>query len=64
MKSAVLKSFTADVETEEQEALYADWLRAQVQEALDDPRPGIPHDAVMAEMHAIIAQTRKRQAGG
>jgi DNA-damage-inducible protein J len=29
-------------------------LRAKVQEALDDPRPPIPHDHVMAEVQAII----------
>lgn len=25
------------------------WFRAQVQESLDDPRPGIPHAEVKAE---------------
>jgi hypothetical protein len=25
------------------------WFRAQVQEAIDDPRPSIPHDQVMAD---------------
>lgn len=27
----------------------------RVQEAMDEPRPGIPHDDVMAEMDAVIA---------
>ncbi len=39
--------------TEEAEA-YDAWFRAKVREALDDPRPGIPHEQVMAEMQAII----------
>jgi|TARA_R110002124_G_scaffold46149_4_gene138745 hypothetical protein len=39
--------------TEEAEA-YDVWFRAKVREALDDPRPGIPHEQVMAEMQAII----------
>ncbi|MFC5345789.1 hypothetical protein ACETK8_01970 [Brevundimonas staleyi] len=39
--------------TEEAEA-YDAWFRAKVQEALDDPSEGIPHDQVMAEMQAII----------
>jgi hypothetical protein len=39
--------------TEEAEA-YDVWFRARVQEALDDPRPPVPHDQVMAEMQAII----------
>jgi hypothetical protein len=30
------------------------WFRAKVQEAMDDPRPGIPHDVVMDETRAII----------
>jgi len=30
------------------------WFRARVKEALDDARPGIPHDVVMDETRAII----------
>ncbi|WP_347259056.1 hypothetical protein [Methylocaldum sp.] len=30
------------------------WFRAQVQAALDDSRPGIPHDDVMAELKATL----------
>lgn len=41
------------VSTEEAEA-YDLWFRARVQEALDDPRPGIAHDQVKADMQAII----------
>jgi len=33
-------------------AAYDTWFRAQVQEALDDPRPGIPHAQVKAEWAA------------
>ncbi|AZE76863.1 antitoxin [Pseudomonas synxantha] len=33
---------------------YEQWFRVKVQEALDDPRPGIPHDEVMREMKAFI----------
>ncbi len=29
---------------------YDAWYRAKVQEALDDPRPGIPHEEVLAYM--------------
>lgn len=47
--------------TEEAEAHDA-WFRAKVREALDDPRPGIPHDQVMAEMQAIIDGKAKPQA--
>ena len=46
----------------EEEAAYDVWYRKQVQEALDDPRPGIPHDEVMAEMRAIVEKARARSA--
>lgn len=36
-------------------AAYDTWFRARVQEALDDPRPSIPHEEVMAE----FAERRK-----
>ena len=38
-----------------QAAAYGKWLAAEIQAAIDDPRPGIPHDEVMAEMDAAIA---------
>jgi len=47
--------------TEEAEA-YDAWFRAKVREALDDPRPGIPHEQVMAEMQAIIDGKAKPEA--
>ncbi|HRO58205.1 MAG TPA: hypothetical protein PK177_03405 [Burkholderiaceae bacterium] len=37
-------------------AAYNDWLAAEIQEAIDDPRPSIPHDEVMARMDARIDQ--------
>lgn len=43
--------------TEEAEA-YDVWFRARVQEALDDPRPPVPHDQAMAELQAIIDERR------
>jgi DNA-damage-inducible protein J len=36
------------------------WFRAKVQEALDDTRPQIPHQQVMADAQALI--DRKRRA--
>ena len=47
--------------TEEAEA-YDLWFRAKVQESLDDPSPGIPHDEVMAEMRALIDSKRRDAA--
>ena len=34
---------------------YDAWFRANVQEALDDPRPSVSHDQVMAEVRATVA---------
>ncbi len=38
-----------------QAAAYAKWLAAGIRESIDDPRPSILHDEVMAEMEADIA---------
>jgi len=40
-------------------AAYDKWFRAQVREAIDDPRPNIPHEDVMADVKAAIAKARK-----
>jgi hypothetical protein len=41
---------------------YDQWFRAQVQAALDDPRPSIPHEAVEAEFaerrQALLAKMK------
>jgi hypothetical protein len=52
----IISPIASEFETEEQATSYDRWFRAQVQASLDDPRPGIPHDQVMAEMDAIIAE--------
>ena len=44
-------------------AAYDKWFRAQVQEAIDDPHPGIPHEEVAAEFADSRAALRKRIAG-
>lgn len=36
-------------------AAYNQWLAGEIQSSIDDPRPGIPDDEVMAEMDADIA---------
>jgi hypothetical protein len=40
-------------------AAYTKWLAAELQASIDDPRPSIPHDEVMAEMDADIATLAK-----
>jgi len=61
--SVQLSPIVSEFETEEQAASYDRWFRRKVQESLDDPRPGIPHDQVMAEMETIIAQAEAKRRG-
>jgi DNA-damage-inducible protein J len=35
---------------------YDQWFRAKVREALDDPRPALPHRDVIADLRARIGQ--------
>lgn len=39
-------------------AAYDKWLKAEVQEAIDDTSPTIPHNEVMKEVRAVIATAR------
>lgn len=57
--NTIRPSIESEFANAEEAAAYDRWFRAQVQEAMDDPRPGIPHDQVMAEMRALIASKRK-----
>lgn len=59
--NTVLSPLVSEFETEEQEASYTAWLKAKVQASLDDPRPGIPHDQVMAEIDLIITEAENRK---
>jgi hypothetical protein len=53
--SDLVRAFMREFVQRQREARKHDkWLRAKVQQALNDPRPGIPHDVVMDETRAII----------
>jgi len=60
--SAVLSPLVSEFETEEQEASYTAWLKAKIQASLNDPRPNIPHDKVMAEARALLESKKKTRA--
>lgn len=62
--SAQLSPIVSEFETQEQADSYDRWFRAKVKASLDDPRPGVPHDQVMAEMDEIIAAAERRLAKG
>jgi len=40
---------------------YNQWLTAEIQASIDDPRPDISHDEVMAEMNADIATLQNKE---
>jgi len=50
-----------EFESEEQAASYDRWFRAEVQKSLEDPRPNIPHEQVMAEIEALMERLRRKQ---
>ncbi len=60
--NAVLSPLVSEFETEEQATRYAAWVKEKVKASLDDPRPGIPHDQLMAEMEAIIVEAESRHS--
>jgi hypothetical protein len=63
--SQLVREFMREFIRSRQEAREHDaWYRTEVQKALDDPRPGIPHEEVMREMLARIDAVagRKRSA--
>jgi hypothetical protein len=62
MTSTILFPLVSEFETEEQEASYTAWLKAKVQASLDDPRPSIPHDKVMAEARALLVSKKEVRA--
>jgi hypothetical protein len=45
-----------------QAAAYSQWLATEIQHAIDDQRPSLPHDDVMAQMDARI--TRHKATNG
>jgi hypothetical protein len=47
-----------------QSAAYNKWLAAEIQEAIDDPRPNLSHDEVMADMDAEIAALETEHKAG
>ncbi len=53
--SQLVREFMREFVRRQREAREHDtWFRAKVQQALDDPHPGIAHDVVMDETRAII----------
>lgn len=36
------------------ESAYSTWLKAEIQEAIDDPTPGVPHEEALRQVRAAI----------
>jgi hypothetical protein len=43
-------------------AAHSEWLKAQVQEAIDDTSPTIPHETAMRDVRAVIKRARTKRA--
>lgn len=56
-----LSPIESEFQNSEEAASYERWFISKVQHSLDDPRPNIPHDQVMAEMHQLLENKRKDQ---
>ena len=62
--TTALSPIISEFASEEQAARHDAWLRAKVRASLDDSRPPVAHDELMAEADAVIAEAealRKRR---
>lgn len=57
----ILSPIKSEFATTEEAEAYDRWFRAKVQASLDDTRPSVPHDQVMAEMDAMLADAEQRR---
>ncbi|MBK1852101.1 stability determinant [Marinobacter sp. 1-4A] len=62
--STPLDPIVSEFETQEQADSYDHWFRERIQQSLDDPRPNVPHDEVMARVRATIESKKRRHATG
>lgn len=62
MNTTALDPLVSEFDTQEQADSYDRWFRAKVREALDDPRPTIPHDQAMKMVDEELARRRAARA--
>ena len=60
----VLSPIVSEFETADEASSYDLWFRAKVKQALEDPRPSLPHDEAMARVEQLLAERRKARAVG
>ena len=56
-----LDPIVSEFDTEEEAEAYDKWFRAQVEAALKEKGPGIPHEEVMAKVRKIIEDAKARE---
>lgn len=62
--SQIVREFMREFVQRQREVREHDaWFRAEVRRALDNPRRGMPQDAVMDEAQAIVDQIAGKKAG-
>lgn len=60
--SQIVREFMREFVQHQREAREHDaWFRAEVQRAMTDPRPGIPHDRVMKETRSVIDRIARKK---
>ena len=59
---AKLDPIVSEFESDEAAEAYDVWFRAQVEAALAETGPGIPHEQVMAQARAIIEKHKNAQS--
>ncbi len=55
-----LSPIESEFDSTEAAEVYERWFRAKVEASLADPRPNVPHAAVMAELDDIIDGVERR----
>ena len=60
---AKLDPIVSEFESDEAAEAYDVWFRAQVEAALAETGPGIPHEQVMAEIREMLAKHRNVPSG-
>ncbi len=59
-KTQKLDPLISEFETQTQATSHDHWFRAKVKEAIDDPRPSVPHDEAMARVRSTIEAAKRK----
>lgn len=60
--TTVLSPIVSEFATVEEAEAYEAWKRAKIEKSMADPRPGIPHDQVMAKAQALLDAKKRKHA--